>query len=205
MSGGEEEPDYLSILSPSDKAGYLRMRSNFSTRVGTGNVAESFKDVLNTIKNYSIRNNADDYKRCDCCGVCWLPDKIGVNTNRLAYLTGQQKNNINKALNQLMYVPTLATNELINIIPTLQGNIRELRMWTVRKLAPAETPSPRVHISVYRSTTCKTFNSPNASFVTAFSERRWSYEEFSTKESGDNDNFFEDPFAIPLDIWQNGK
>ena len=198
MDVDEEYPDYLNILSPADMEQYKIMRRCFSARAWK---SDSFKDVLNQIKHYSIRNNDDDYKRCDCCGVCWLPDKIGVNTMRLSYLTGQQKNNINSALSKLNYVPAAFTEELFSFIPTLQGNTPEIRKWSIRKLHITQTPSPSVHAFVKKKTVTM-FSSPEASF-SVFSERRWSYEQYNLKES-DNDGFLEDSFSIPLKDWDSG-
>ena len=204
----DSEPEFLNVLSPPDKEQYKNLRNNFYENLNENNVITSFNDVLSVIKDYSVRNNADDGKRCNCCGVCWLPDKLGVNPNRLSYLTGQQKNNINSALLSLMYFPTTFTDELYQKIPELQGNTREQRMWTIRKLK-VQTPDPIIRSGVMTRSQYNqhVFSSPkpNHLIIQTLYSQSWSYEDFScTDDSNEKENgFFGDPFSIPLDSWQD--
>ena len=202
----ENNFEFLDVLSPPDREQYMRLRTEFCNNINETNVISAFDDVLSAIKTYSIRNNEDDGKRCDCCGVCWLPDKIGVNTNRLSFLTGQKKNNINSALLSLMYIPTAFTNELYNKIPGLENNISEKRMWTIRKLK-VSTPTPALKTKFITNARPAKFNSPNPHLYvqsTVFSHN-WSYEDFRIDDTsqGNEADFFEDSFALPLNDWYN--
>ena len=205
----ESDPEFLNVLSPLDKEQYQNLRHEFYSNLNASNVVKSFNNVLSAIKDYSVRNNEDDGKRCNCCGVCWLPNKLGVNTNKLSYLTGQQKNNINSALMSLKYIPTTFTDELYQKIPELQGNIVETRMWTIRKLN-ISTPTPSLRITaISHQQTVQTFSSPSANVYYSTLSHQWSYEDYALHDDGqdgeDDSNFFEDSFSIPLDAWQDDE
>ena len=200
----DQTPEFLDILSPLEKQQYLDLRDMFCTTINDTNIISSFSDVLNVIKQYSIRNNEDDSKRCDCCGICWLSDKIGVNTNRLSYLTGQKKNNINSAFLSLMYLPTTFTDELYKKIPGLESNFKEKRMWTIRKLK-VTTPQPEIRSSFSAPQKVK-FSSPDPQVIAnSIFQKQWSYEDFAYEdpEQRNDQDFFQDPYAIPLNCWYN--
>ena len=186
-----DEPWFISALSPQDKEGYMQLRKNFCTNYNQDNIVSSFNNVLVVIKDYSIRSNQDDTKRCDACGVCWLPDKLAVNANRLSYLTGQNKNCINSALTKMSYIPDKFTSELFDFLPNLQGNTKEMRMWTIRKFS-ASTPSARLRIE--RSVVI--FGTPKSSFTMVRTTSTWSYEDYAMNDTDNPGDFFTDPLVF---------
>jgi hypothetical protein len=105
-------------------------------------------DQLDAIRQFAQRGDADDSKRCCVCGVCFLTSGIGINSHQLLYLTNRCKSSINGALKLMGYKIVSSRGdinpELVDALPNLRGDTRELRHWSVR--APfAYTPQTSSH------------------------------------------------------------
>ena len=142
-------PKYYDMLSKEDQTMYINLRSGLSShacRNRRGKRLETFSDMMNTIKQYCIRNSDSDWKRCLVCGVCWLPTGIAVNTRHLSLLIDKCKSSINGSLQKMGYNTVQCRTEfsqpLIDQIPILKNNFNELREWTIRQYV-ASTPTPQ--------------------------------------------------------------
>lgn len=151
----EEEPqllpNYFDLLSIPDQNAYKKMRqelSSSSTKFKRYQRIKSLQDALTLIKTYCMRSDADDYKRCVVCGVCWMGWDIAINTRQLRLLINKCKSSINGALAKMGYstVPIKgdASASLLDSIPLLKGNFAEQRMWTVRRKL-IQSPSPIIN------------------------------------------------------------
>jgi hypothetical protein len=158
------EPVFFSLLTDNDQLGYRRLRStlgNSDQRYKRNKRIESLQDALDAIREFCIRNDADDWKRCLACGVCWLDRDLAINTRQLGLLVDKCKSSINGALAGMGFGTTTPKSDvaqsLVTRIPYLQGNFVEQRQWTIRRktgMSPtpirpvypipiiAQTPSP---------------------------------------------------------------
>ena len=97
------------------------------------------------IKEYAIKNDNDDWKRCLVCGVCWLDNSLALNIRQLRLLVDKCKSSINGSLHRMGYTSSTtrgdSTTILVERFPILKGNYQEIRQWTIRQLAFA-TPQP---------------------------------------------------------------
>ena len=134
-----------------------------------------------------------------------MDNGIAVNSMHLSYMTGNSKNTINYAFNKLNYQNVPATTELVEKMPQLKDNTRELRMWSVKRLADL-TPAPKFNMSRKVIIQQKSLSPlPNLQ-STALFHNQWSYEDYREAEQGQQPQdatFFDDPFSIPLDQWNN--
>lgn len=118
------------------------------------------------IKNYAIRGDMDDWKRCLVCGICWLPEGIGINTHQLRILIFKCKSSINGSLQKMRYTFNLGRSEAGNAVarymPILRNNSSELRQWTVRQLEDL-APKPEIRPLVESNQQIEKINSKNNS------------------------------------------
>ncbi|KAK8896253.1 hypothetical protein M9Y10_014150 [Tritrichomonas musculus] len=133
-------PRYWNLLSAEDRYKYTVMRAEMSSpsnKNQRNKRIETFSDALDKIKNFAIRDESDDWKRCLVCGICWLPEGIAINTHQLKILIFKCKSSINGSLQKMGYNVTLgrteAANAMTSSIPFLKNSSSELRQWTVRK------------------------------------------------------------------------
>ena len=133
-------PSYFDSLSPDDRKAYEELRSILAApdhRYNRNKRIVTFQDMLEQIKEFCTRNDADDWKRYLVCGICWVDNDIAINTRQLRILLGKSKSTINGALAKMGYetLPFRNNNSgLIDKIPFLRGNFNEIRQWTVRRL-----------------------------------------------------------------------
>ena len=199
-----ENADFLSILSESDRGEYEKLKQIIqSAPQNFSNMTE----LLSVIKNYCIRGDGGDGQRCFAVGICWLRDgALGININHLSLLTGFNKNVLNASFSNSNFLPSSFSSELVEKIPSLAGNTKDLRMWCVRKLH-TQTPKPNLHDM--KATMGAAPSSPNPQFPSTHIENKWSYEDY-LESYGRSDsasaqaNFWDDPFSIPLGSLQNG-
>lgn len=133
-------PKYFYLLNDHDKQNYMILHdliSKSEKRYKRYKRVESIQDALLMIRDFCIKGNVDDWKRCLVCGACWVGENIAINTRHLCILVGKCKSSINGAISKMGYkmVPfkSVATKELITFIPLLKENSEELRQWTIRK------------------------------------------------------------------------
>ena len=142
-----EKPDpcpmYWEKLSDPDKRSYIFLRQTLASpncKNRRNRSAQTFSEILQGIKTYVVRGEPSDHDRSLVCGVCWLNDKIAINTRQLRLILSKCKSSINGSFQQLGYgtIPTGADSsaELINYFPELENNFPQLRQWTVRQLLP---------------------------------------------------------------------
>lgn len=205
--GSEPEPDYLSFLRDEDKCQFVELRKMFTSEDYNFSDQNPFFEIMSIIKDFSIRNNEDDARRCAVCGLCWLKTSLGVNECHLTYLTGQPKVTIRNELTRLNYMPTLFTNEIILKIPYLEGNIPELRLWSFRK-NPSGT---QLAVSMARKAFKTQSPKPHTPSELLF-QKNWSYEDFETYLSDSpanpmkmGDEFFDDVFLLPFSDWKKNQ
>ena len=199
-----ENPDFLSILSDSDREEYEKLKTIIQS---APQKFSNLNELLSILKNFCIRGDNSDGQRCSVIGICWLKDgSIAININNLSFLTGFNKNILNAEFSNSNFLPSAFSTELIEKIPSLAGNTKDLRMWCVRKL---HTQTPKPHLHSMRESSSTTSISPNPQIHSGHIENQWSYEDY-LESYGRSDsasaqaNFWDDPFSIPLGSLQNG-
>lgn len=116
----------------------------------------TFVNALNMIINYTNKDDSERYIRCQYCGICQINDEtIALNVNKLKNLLGRSKSSINQCFNKYGYYGVSKTTEnfktLVDIIPNLGTDFRELKKWSIRvKYCNSESNS--ADISDYFST-----------------------------------------------------
>jgi hypothetical protein len=133
-------PNYWSLLSEDDKAGYQRLQfiiAPLGVRTPKKPISIKFAAIIQQIWLYVTHGPSDQWKRELACGIIWLNDIVLVNTHQLSILIGLGRSAINQGLLQVRYEPVPLTHEYaINIIqslPFLGQAWNELRQWTLRK------------------------------------------------------------------------
>ena len=136
----DQHPMYFNFLSLEDQKSYDKLRNVLAApdhRYNRNKRIDTFTDMLEQIKAFCIRNDAEDWKRYLVCGICWINNDIAINTRQLRVLLGKSKSTINGAFSKMGY-ETLPyrnnDNGLLDLIPFLRGNFNESRQWTVRRL-----------------------------------------------------------------------
>jgi hypothetical protein len=140
-----ELPAYWTILGDEDKIKYHQLRkllNPLSTRTSRSQLAVKFRVTIMKIQEYSIRNDADDWKRCLVCGVAWLDGSLALSTRQLCKLIGKCKSSINAGFQSIGYVMTPIASkhaaQLVQLFHCLAENATELRQWSIRSLNGAE-------------------------------------------------------------------
>ncbi|EAY08271.1 hypothetical protein TVAG_404390 [Trichomonas vaginalis G3] len=148
MSEISAQPKYIEMLSEADRKEYNNLRSMLSSNVvrnRRGKRVETFAEILTAIKNFCIKGDGDDWKRCLVCGVCWLPAGIAINNRQFQILIDKCKSSINGSLQRMGYGTIQSRQESIKLlsesIPLLAQNYPEAREWSVRQYIAA-TPQP---------------------------------------------------------------
>ena len=160
----EFRPKFFEMLDEADQEKYRELRATLSSQMcrnRRGKRLETFGEMLGAIKNFCVRNDENDWKRCLVCGVCFFPTGIGINNRQLSILIDKCKSSINGSLQKMGYTAMQSRNEssesLTKAIPILKDNFNELREWTVR-LYVAATPQP--HLPLYNVNTMYQYHSP---------------------------------------------
>ena len=145
-----ELPQFWDFLVSADKNKYIYMRMTLSSPACKNlrnHSKQTFWKIMNTIKNFCVRNDSDDWKRCLVCGIFWLPEnQIAVNSKQLCLLLSKCKSSINGSLQLLGYY-TVPDNqkrvkEFVSTLPLSKKSIIELvkspRQWTIRQFATSK-------------------------------------------------------------------
>ena len=146
----EPRPMYWDLLSEPDKRSYLFLRQTLASptcKNRRNRSAQTFSEILEGIKTFVVRGEEKgDHDRSLVCGICWLNDKIAINTRQLRLILSKCKSSINGSFQQLGYgtIPTGAdsSTELVKYFPELENNFPQLRQWTVRQLIPQAAVLP---------------------------------------------------------------
>ena len=143
-------PQFYEKLSSDDKLKYDEMKNILGSpdhRYNRNKRIVTFNEMLDTIKEYCVKEDIDDWKRFLVCGICWMNNEIAINTRQLRILLGKSKSSINGAFAKMGYetIPSKGndTEPLIQKIPFLKGNFSEFRQWTVRRPSSGIAKSPR--------------------------------------------------------------
>jgi len=92
--------------------------------------------MLELIKGFVLRGDADDVNRSLVCGIAWLLSGIAVNIQQLKLISSKCKSSINGTLGKLGYVTMPAgaesAGELLEMFPFMKDQHNELKQWTVR-------------------------------------------------------------------------
>lgn len=133
-------PKYWNLMSDADKYQYNRIRAAMSSpnnKNQRNKRIETFSESLEIIKKFAVRGDADDWRRCLTCGVCWLPEGLAINTHQLKLMIFKCKSSINGSLQKMGFNVSLGRTEaataMVSGIPFLKENSAELRQWTVRR------------------------------------------------------------------------
>lgn len=147
-----ELPQFFELLNKEDKKQYLFMRLTLSSSVcknRRNHSTQTFELILQMIKNFTIRNDCDDWKRCIVCGIFWLEDnQIAVNSKQLCILLSKCKSSINGSLQALHYYKIQNNLDHVkSFVKSLQmiqthPMLIELRQWTIRRYEPVEKVPP---------------------------------------------------------------
>lgn len=117
---------------------------------------ELFGDVIDSIKRYVMRGDADEWKRAFVCGICWIQDTVAINTRHLRLLVVKCKSSINNYFKNMNYGTVPATSEagtaLAKYFPFLKDNYQEMRQWSVRKKM-SMTPQPAEYRTMFPTAT----------------------------------------------------
>jgi hypothetical protein len=132
-------PESFEILSEEDKCKYCQLRKMIhplTVRTTRDQLAIKFYVMVGQIQQYSVRNDADDWKRCLVCGVVWLDGAIAISTRQLRMLIGKCKSSINAGFQSLGYTTVPMTSQyashLTSFFPFFVQNGNEVRQWTMR-------------------------------------------------------------------------
>ncbi|EAY11697.1 hypothetical protein TVAG_487990 [Trichomonas vaginalis G3] len=153
-----ENPIFFDLLSREDKRAYSTLRADLwslENKFKRNKRLSSLQKSIDQIREFCIRNDSDDWKRCMVCGIVWLGDDIAINIRQLKLLVNKCKSSINGALLKMGFESSTAKNDgfkkLLDFMPSLRGNFSEQRMWTIRRMTPSNpvmfTPIPQ-HIEV---------------------------------------------------------
>lgn len=144
-SQSQQMPLFWDYLNDQDKEDYLKMRNALSSpacKHRRHHSSELNREIVNTIKNYVIRNDGDDWRRALVSGIVWLPNAIAINTRQLRLLLSKCKSSINALFQNMGYVTIPTTNDysssLVSVFPILKDNFNELRKWTIRLVASTQ-------------------------------------------------------------------
>lgn len=161
---GKYKPKFFSMLDDHDQQRYETLRAALSSHIcrnRRGKRLETFAEMLNTIRQFCVRGDENDWRRCLVCGVCWVPNGIAVNTRQLGILIDKCKSSINGSLQKMGYSTLQSRGDsaaaVSDAIPCLRDDFSELREWTVR-LFCAQTPQPA--LPLYSVNTMYPYQSP---------------------------------------------
>jgi hypothetical protein len=172
--------DNWSVLSESDKVKDQKLRlfmDPLSVRTTRDHARLMFHIILEYVRNYAIRRDADDWKRCLVCGLVWLDNAVAVSTRQMTLLVGKCKSSINSGFQSLGYLNAVMSTEhvvaLIHLFPFLAQDHTELRQWTIREFPPMIRP----YMPCLPANVLKADEPPD--FVDEFTPSLFDIEEFS--------------------------
>jgi len=133
-------PSYWECLTELDKTSYVLLRNTLSSPVcknRRNRSAQTFQEIIDTIKAFVIRNDQEDINRGMVCGLVWIGDYVAINIRQLRLLLSKCKSSINGSFQMIGYssVPSSAeaTTLLINQFPFMKNSFSEMRQWTLRQ------------------------------------------------------------------------
>ena len=147
----DEQPKFFETLTEKDQQYYNNLRQilcSTENKNCRGKRLENFSEVLASIRQFCIKGDQDDPKRCLVCGIAWLPVGLAINNRQFSLLVGKCKSSVNGSLQKLGFNSIQSRKESIALIaqaiPFLKNNYNEAREWTVRRFTTCLTPQPTV-------------------------------------------------------------
>jgi hypothetical protein len=128
-------PRYFHLLEPEDQRAYLSMKQTLEG--WHYNSLEYMVNALAMIQRFCIRHDdANQWKRCVVCGICWLGENVALNIRQLKLLMGRSKSGINSMFSKMGYDSSgnPAHGLILNYFPALCSVTfrSEERHWTIR-------------------------------------------------------------------------
>jgi hypothetical protein len=149
VKASKPHPNHWSILTESDQAQYRQLQllmEPLSFRTSREESPVKFQIILDHIKQFAVRHNSDDWKRCLVCGIIWLDSAVAISPKQLSMLIGKCKSAINAGFQALGYVGTAMSPAyavaLFHIFCNLDRKGNEIRQWSVRESSAPFCPSP---------------------------------------------------------------
>lgn len=132
-------PAFWDLLNERDRVEYTRIRLTLSSSAckhRRHHSKEINMEIMNTIKQFVVRNEADDWRRALVCGICWINDGLAINTRQLRILLSKCKSSINAMFQNIGYAAVPSRSELTDLLtdyfPIIKDNFTEVRKWTIR-------------------------------------------------------------------------
>jgi hypothetical protein len=133
-------------LSENDRLVYYRLKDEFALprwRAPRHGAAQTFHKMLQTLKQFVMKNDEEDAQRAAVVGIIWTETGVVINASRLSEVLSRSKSSINGSFHSLGYgtlpighgIPT----ELLCAFPLGHRNFSVLRHWTVRRLIEQST------------------------------------------------------------------
>ena len=126
---------FIQLLSPADRIEYDELKKKVGSpenRYNRNKRIQTFTEIIESIRQFCIKNDDDDWKRCLVCGICWIPHStstdlsplspsevddlndnsfygwtnnhdLAINTRQLRVLIAKSKSTINGALAKMGY------------------------------------------------------------------------------------------------------
>ena len=126
---------FIQLLSPSDRIMYEELKKKVGSpenRYNRNKRIQTFTEIIESIRQFCIKNDDEDWKRCLVCGICWIPHSssndssplsppeveglndgnyykwsinhdLAINTRQLRILIAKSKSTINGALAKMGY------------------------------------------------------------------------------------------------------
>lgn len=146
-----ELPPHWQLLPSQDLQDYLLLKRQFFEKYGVkskkGKRLDGCNEMLSEIRRYIEKSENNKWKRSIVCGVIFLQNSLAINIQQLRILIGKCKSSINGSFQQMGYVSSPPSKEIINgllsIVPLFQNDSFELKKWTIRKLIQSEVQSAK--------------------------------------------------------------
>jgi hypothetical protein len=140
-------PQFWDLLSADDQRAYEALQPTLAVLAGKSRRDrnnESFTQILEHLRAFVVRGDADDARRGLVCGVVWLENGIAINTHQLRLVSTKCKSSINAAFQSLGYgtIPSGAdvAASLVSLFPFMQRQFSLIRQWTIRQKVDASQP-----------------------------------------------------------------
>lgn len=132
---------YTRLLSERDREEFYRLKNFFINELSgpkKNKKVEIFNTILNKIKNFSIHNDSDDWKRSIVCGILWVDDESMIVSNKiLTNVINQSKSAINYSFQMMNFtscpIDRITHSKILKMFPFLDGDSEFLKHLTLRQ------------------------------------------------------------------------
>ena len=127
-------PNFFYLLSEQDKITYINF---LNSQRDTHKKFDGIMKDIESLHNFIVRGDSDDWKRSLVCGICWLPEGLAINNQQLKIALNRSKSSLNALLSKIglnnFVNRAKAAYLILNVFPFLKDNPSEFRQWTVRR------------------------------------------------------------------------